>query len=211
MNPSTNRAGFTLVELLIAITVLAIVAVLGWRGLDGIARSRVKLGEQMEQTRGLQLAFAQLQSDCDHLADTELLLQRPNLNADPNRLTMVRTVFAENEPTRLQVVSYRLREGVLTRRESPTTRDLVQLDNLWQAALGDTDTSVAVQLQAGVGSMTVRMWNGGGWSSKPKQQQAQSNPPQPQPVLTPTQGLEVALQLEGQQANLVKVFLLGGV
>jgi general secretion pathway protein J len=29
----------------------------------------------------------------------------------------------ENQPTRLQVVSYRVRDGVLTRRESVATRD----------------------------------------------------------------------------------------
>jgi general secretion pathway protein J len=62
------RRGFTLIELLVAITILAIVAVLGWRGLDGIIRSRVALTAQMEQTRGMQLAFAQMQSDCENMA-----------------------------------------------------------------------------------------------------------------------------------------------
>jgi general secretion pathway protein J len=58
--------GFTLIELLVAISILAIVAVLGWRGLDGIVRARIALTEQMEVTRGMQLAFAQMQSDCEH-------------------------------------------------------------------------------------------------------------------------------------------------
>ena len=49
--------GFTLVELLVAISILAIVAVLGWRGLDGIVRARVALTAQMEQTRGMQLVY----------------------------------------------------------------------------------------------------------------------------------------------------------
>jgi general secretion pathway protein J len=38
---SAAPRGFTLIELLVAITILAIVAVLGWRGLDGIVRARV--------------------------------------------------------------------------------------------------------------------------------------------------------------------------
>ena len=37
--------GFTLIELLVAISILAIVAVLGWRGLDAIVRARVSLNE----------------------------------------------------------------------------------------------------------------------------------------------------------------------
>ena len=65
---SGPATGFTLIELLVAIGILAMVAVLGWRGLDSIMRSREVLTSQLEQARGMQLAFAQMQSDCDHLA-----------------------------------------------------------------------------------------------------------------------------------------------
>ena len=56
-----SAAGFTLIELLVAIGILAMVAVLGWRGLDSIMRSREVLTGQLEQARGMQLAFAQMQ------------------------------------------------------------------------------------------------------------------------------------------------------
>src|SRR3954468_24759438 len=92
-----GRRGFTLIELLVAIRILAIVAVLGWRGLDGIIRARVALTSQMEGTRGMQLAFAQMQSDAEHIADATLLQQRPFLLADADRMTMVRTAWRENE------------------------------------------------------------------------------------------------------------------
>ena len=91
----SRRAGFTLVELLVAISILAMVAVLGWRGLDGIVRARVALTEQMETTRGMQLAFAQMQSDCEHIAGADILDKRPFLLADKDRLTLVRIVFSE--------------------------------------------------------------------------------------------------------------------
>ncbi|HEU4843919.1 MAG TPA: prepilin-type N-terminal cleavage/methylation domain-containing protein [Burkholderiaceae bacterium] len=155
--------GFTLIELLVAISILAIVAVLGWRGLDGIIRSRQALTAQMEQTRGMQLTFAQMQSDCENLAPTALLHGRANLLAETDRLTLVRTVLTENEPSRLQVVSYRVRDGVLLRRESAATRDLVQLDMLWQAARSDADPAPAVALQSGVNGMTMRLWQNGSW------------------------------------------------
>jgi hypothetical protein len=111
----------------VAISILAIVAVLGWRGLDGIIRARVALTNQMETTRGMQLAFAQMQSDCEHIAGRDVLDRRPYLLTGTDRLTMVREVFTENQPSRLQVVAYRIVNG-LVRRESPGVRDLVQLD-----------------------------------------------------------------------------------
>ena len=108
--------GFTLVELLVAISILAIVAVLGWRGLDGIIRARTALTNQMEATRGMQLAFAQMQSDCEHIAGRDVLDRRPYLLTGTDRFTLVREVFTENQPSRLQVVAYRIIDGALVRR-----------------------------------------------------------------------------------------------
>ena len=139
--PRLAVAGFTLIELLVAIGILAMVAVLGWRGLDSIVRSREVLNGQLEQSRGMQLTFAQMQSDCDHLAGASsatatntLLNGRSNLSAEQDRLILVRQAVSEQQPQQLQVVTYRLVGGVLTRRESTGTRDLAVLDTLWQAA-----------------------------------------------------------------------------
>lgn len=208
-----RHGGFTLVELLVAITVLAIVAVLGWRGLDSIVRSRTKLSEQMEHARGIQLAFAQMQSDLEQLPDAELLGRRQRLVADNARLIFVRTVFPENAPSQLQVVSYRLREGVLTRRESVNTRDLAQLDSLWQVALGDTDPVPGVALQAGVASMAVRIWDSGAWRAPAGNGSAGTAQQTPGPQLggKGMKGLEMSLQLQGQSNPLVKILLLGAV
>jgi general secretion pathway protein J len=204
IKPFKQRA-FTLVELLVAISILAIVAVLGWRGLDGIMRARFTLTAQMETTRGLQLAFAQMQSDCEHMVDPELLGTRPTLMSAADNLTLVRTVLAEGEPSRLQVVSYRVKDGVLSRRESPATRELQQLDMLWQTAIGNADTSTAVTLQSGVQAMVIRVWENGGW----KVTTASGPGPGPLVRIGPT-GLEVALGLVGQETSMSKAFLLGG-
>jgi general secretion pathway protein J len=197
--------GFTLVELLVAISILAMVAVLGWRGLDGIVRARVALTEQMEVTRGMQLAFAQMQSDCEHMADRDLLDKRPFLLAENDRMTLVRTSFVENEPMRLQVVAYRIRDGMLTRRESAGTRDLLQLDVLWKAAVSDADTTAPVMLQTGVSGMLIQTWEGNQWRRGPsgtREQQVLD--------IAPT-GLQFSLQVRGVEAPMVKSFLMGGL
>jgi general secretion pathway protein J len=197
--------GFTLVELLVAIGILAMVAVLGWRGLDGIVRARVALTDQMEMTRGMQLAFAQMQSDCEHAVDATMLGRRPFLQQADNRLTLVRTVLNENEPARLQVIAYRLVNGQLMRRESNTTRDLVELDALWQASVSDTDPTPAVTLQGGVESMGVLVWQNNAWQKQP-QATAQGGI-----VPSAVTGVQVVLAARGFAQPLTKSFLLGSI
>jgi general secretion pathway protein J len=215
-----KNKGLTLVELLVAISVLGFVAVLGWRGLDGIVRARVALASGLEQTRGMQLAFAQLQSDCAHLVNPSTLPNRVPLDAKQGRLTLVRTVFADNQPSRLQVISYRVNDGVLTRRESAATRDLRELDAQWLAAENDTDTSQAVVLQSDVAALTLRLWlsDGSGWRSDVSAPiPVSSNTPTAASFIAsivipalPT-GLEVTMQLRGHDTGMLKVFMLGAV
>ncbi|MES2319800.1 MAG: prepilin-type N-terminal cleavage/methylation domain-containing protein [Pseudomonadota bacterium] len=202
----SNRRGFTLIELLVAISILAIVAVLGWRGLDGIVRARVALTAQIEATRGMQLAFAQMQSDAEHMADPDSLQKRPFLLADTDRMTMVRTVFRENEAALLQVVSYRVLNGVLERRESAGTRDLVQLDMLWKTAISNVDPTPPVALQSGVMGMVVQVWEYNSWRTGGAP--IQNNPTA---LSVPPTGLQVSLQVKDSQAVMLKSFLLGGL
>ena len=213
--------GFTLVELLVAISILAIVAVLGWRGLDSIVRARTSLTDQMETTRGMQLAFAQMQNDCERIANRTVVDQRPYLQVAPDRITLVRQVFTENQPARLLVVSYRIVNSVLVRRESQPTRDMLQLDALWQAATSDTDTSGSVALEANVVGMQMATWQNSAWrqagvdaganagaTTTPRNPIAEQLNPSAAQALEPS-GLQVALQVQGQPAPLVKSFLLG--
>ena len=201
-----SARGFTLIELLVAISILAMVAVLGWRGLDGIVRARISLTEQMEVTRGMQLAFAQMQSDCEHIpVDGALLGARPYLLFDQQRLTMVRLSMVENEPTRLQVVSYRVRDGVLLRRESTATRNMTELDVMWKAATSDADTTAPVALQAGVTDINVQNWANNAWQAIPAPLAFIPGAP-----AGTTYGLQVVLQTKSLAAPMVKTFLLGG-
>lgn len=230
--------GMTLIELLVAVSVLAVVAVLGWRGLDGIVRARVALNADLEQTRGLQLAFAQLQNDAEHIVATTSVPGRPRLAIEQDRLRLVRVVSGYSQPTQLQVLTYRLVNGVLTRHGSGTTRNLDELDALWAAAGNDdpgSDAQPAIALKTGVSSMTVRLWStdNQGWRSADSPPPSASGDPAAVAAAlaaaatagTPLtraslmglaaapqyNGLEISLSLAGENTPLVKVMLLGPV
>lgn len=228
-----SATGFTLIELLVAITILAVVAVLGWRGLDSIVRARTALTENLDLTRAMQLTFAQMQSDCAQVVATTTRLPTPRLSATQDQLMLVRSVNVEGEPTRLQVVTYRLRNGALSRQESLPTRNLSELATAWQAASGVSEVSEvggvsevekaneALTLQSDVTAFTVRFWQSGGWRLPPSAAEAASQAAtvlstsiQTGNAQTTTEGvtgLEVTLQLRGRSTTMHKIFLLGSL
>jgi len=133
---------------------------------------------------------------------------------------LIRKVFTENQPVRLQIVAYRVRNGVLSRRESRPTRDLGELETAWLIN-DDSLVKEEVALEAGVSAMAVRVWasNAVTWRAVDinAPQMATGTAAPAASAATPAgnastfKGLEVSLQLEGTTSPLTKVFLLGAV
>jgi general secretion pathway protein J len=71
MNPRTKRSvqGFTLIEVLVAISVMALMSLMVWRGLDGMLRAQSSLQIRADEVRTLQAGLAQWQTDLDQLAE----------------------------------------------------------------------------------------------------------------------------------------------
>lgn len=62
--------GFTLVELLVALAVLALMAGLGWRSLDGMLRTQQQVAQRADAVLALQAGLMQWQADLDALVET---------------------------------------------------------------------------------------------------------------------------------------------
>lgn len=59
--------GFTLIELMVAVAIMALVAVLSWRGIDGMVRAQAQTRERADAVLTLQAALGQWNADLDAL------------------------------------------------------------------------------------------------------------------------------------------------
>lgn len=77
MNRRGRRSlqGFTLVELLVALFVLSLLAMLSWRALDGMVRTQSQTQARSDEVLALQVGLAQWNTDLD------ALIQLPQLRA----------------------------------------------------------------------------------------------------------------------------------
>lgn len=55
--------GFTLIEVMVVLVLLSLMALMGWRSLDGMLRQQQALSERAESLQTLHTALAQWQTD----------------------------------------------------------------------------------------------------------------------------------------------------
>lgn len=156
----SRGGGFTLVELLVAVGLMAVLAVLSWRGLDTILQSRERLVVASDELRSLTLALSQLDEDLKHSAALRPLdLPEPEISVrmvgdrQQQVLQLLREVNRIAMPTRLQRVFYEIRNGVLMRGFTEWAEP--GLDNSQTAGVG---TIVWQPILANVAEILVRGW-----------------------------------------------------
>ena len=83
---STGR-GFTLVEVLVALGIMATLAVMGWQGIDGIVRTRDASQARLDHTLRLGAVLTQWEQDLASLQETDAV---PAFNYDGKTLRLTR-------------------------------------------------------------------------------------------------------------------------
>ncbi|KVE35027.1 PulJ/GspJ family protein [Burkholderia sp. TSV86] len=213
--PSAQR-GFTLIEMMIAITILAVIAILSWRGLDQIIRGREKVSAAMEDERVFAQMFDQMRIDA-RLAATDDEAGQPAVRVSGDTLQIVRALDAPGVAPRLVVVRYRISGGRVVRYASPPIVDADTLRRTLQG--GDTEGWSAVPLMRGVGMINARLYVPKvGWTtSMPDADSALAqnndaikvpqlgNAPPPRAVT----GLEVSIGATSLHVPITRVFLVG--
>lgn len=191
--------GFTLVEVLVALVVMATMAGMAWRGIDALVRSREIAQARLAQTARLQTVLAQWEVDLRALQDSHSLVQP--LSFDGGNLVMTRQA-----PTGLQVVVWSLREGSLWRWESPALRTVQELQDQRQRGLQQlAQRNPALRAFDGVADWQFYCFWGNAWSnclSTGGGPQANAGPVNPNSSTQTPSGLRIAMQFaEGSGLN----------
>ena len=163
-----SQQGFTLIEVMVAIMLMALVSVIAWRGLDSVTRADQHLQASTEQTEALLRVLNQLQRDLSLRASVEL--NAPNTAQEQTDkaagLAAVTVRSSDSKGFRLDVI-----------RSAPVAGDGLQRvrwwlkgDSLYRAAAAPRQryplpaAKDGVVVLTGVSDLQVRVWEADkGW------------------------------------------------
>jgi general secretion pathway protein J len=153
-----RSSGFTLVEVLVALAIMAVLAGLAWRGLDGMLRARDGGQQAIERTARLNTILAQWEQDLQALIDTGSV---PALTFDGKTLRLTRTTRDG-----VVLVAWSLHGEQWQRWASAPTTRIAELQDDWlrsQQLLGNEPGQVP--LLDGVTSWQLYFYRGNAWSN----------------------------------------------
>jgi general secretion pathway protein J len=193
-----HMRGFTLVELLVALFVMALVAVLSWRGLDGMVRAHEGMQQRQDQVQALQVGMDQWNADLDAMVE---LPQSTAIDWNGRVLRLTRA-SPGGGTAGVVVVGWARRVGPdgsrWTRWASPPVTTRGDLDAAWRRAddwasgnaVAGTASEVAV---AGLADWQVFFFRRDAWTNPQSSDATQVTPPAT-PGSGPTPPVEAGLK-----------------
>ena len=151
-------AGFTLVEVLVALLIMAVIAGMGWQGVSAMARAREIGTATSERVLRLSALVGQWEQDLAAVYDSP---QVPALSFDGASLRLVRRLDAG-----VAVVVWSLREGVWRRWAGPVSTRQGDLQQAWLASQQLQGAEAGqLRLLDGVRDWQVYFWRGQAWTN----------------------------------------------
>lgn len=156
--PARPAAGFTLVELLVALFAMAVLAGMAWQGVDGMLRTREATQAALDRTLRLNTVLMQWEQDLSALQASGVA---PALQFDGRTLRLTRTA-----DDGLQVVAWAVHDGAWWRWAGPPTTRAELLQESWLASQ-QLQGGEPGQLRAIEGATGWRLffYRGNGWSN----------------------------------------------
>lgn len=158
MQRRPQQQGFTLIEILVALAVMALVAVMAWRGVSALTDTRVHSEARLQRIERLQTLMLQWETDLREVQDSGLVTA---LAFDGRALRLTR-----RRETGLQLVAWQLHEGRLVRWEAPPATSRAALQEAWWRSqqLG-SDELAALPGVSGVAGWQMYFFRGNAWSN----------------------------------------------
>lgn len=167
-------AGFTLLELIVAAGILALIAVFSWRGLDSLIREREAIAASQQTLDAYSRAFARIERDAMLSRDAEL-----------DESGVMRLV-ANPAAGGTAAVEYRAGQGSLVRRVAGQSAPITMIDGVGAVTMELWVPAGATPAAAPGGQRTPGT---GGWV---RFRQAPATPPPEQAPPNPAQGAQPA-------------------
>ncbi|NDC61366.1 MAG: prepilin-type N-terminal cleavage/methylation domain-containing protein [Betaproteobacteria bacterium] len=132
-----RQQGFTLVELLIALALMAVLGVLSWRGLDTLVRTRENTQLRIDTVALAQTSLAQWRADLEAMSPMPGILNDSAIDWDGRVLRVWRrngTPTAQGQDSGMQVVAWTVRDGHWWRWQSAPCFTRASLSQAWDLA-----------------------------------------------------------------------------
>jgi general secretion pathway protein J len=153
-----RRRGFTLVEVLVALVIMAVIAAMGWQGVSAMVRARDIGAAASDRTLRLSAVIGQWEQDLGAVYDSTVV---PGLQFDGGSLRLVRRTDGG-----VQLVVWAVRDGRWQRWPGPVVRRSAALREAWLASQQlQGQEPGQLQLLDGVAGWQLYFWRGQGWSN----------------------------------------------
>ncbi len=126
--PAARHRGFTLVEVLVALVIMAIMSLMAWQGVDGIVRARDSNQVRLEQTLRLETVIAQWEQDLASLQQTTAV---PTLTCDGQTVRLTRRDRRRHAGGRLVAAPRQQRNAMWQRWAGPPVTTTTALQEMW--------------------------------------------------------------------------------
>ena len=132
-----RNLGFTLIEVLVALGLMALLGLMSWRGLDTLLRTREATQSRTDQVALVQTSLGQWRADLNSQMALPGMMGDNSMMWNGSVLRMLRrstNPMTDGGDAGMQVVAWTLREGFWRRWQSAPIENRTELEQAWLMA-----------------------------------------------------------------------------